>query len=154
MQKFSLVASGTTSMGQDEVWWSSPAEVQRMALGIVSGAGVRMYAAGAWWRPTSSGLDCVAQNKSQWKAGEGAFFRLLSLILFELACQSHGVSATCGVFFCSSVWTAVCSLVSCGGGQPPSFVRPRTLHLTSRLGTSYPRFSCAGKRKENERIRG
>ena len=45
-------------MGQDEVWWSSPAEVQRMALGIVSGASVRVYAAGAWWRPTSSGLDC------------------------------------------------------------------------------------------------
>ena len=39
-------------MGQDEVWWSSPAEVQRVALGIVSGAGVRVYAAGAWWRPT------------------------------------------------------------------------------------------------------
>ena len=29
-----------------------------MALGIVSGAGVRMYAAGTWWRPTGSGLDC------------------------------------------------------------------------------------------------
>ena len=45
-------------MGQDEVWWSSPAEVQRVALGIVSGASVRMYAVGARWRPTSSGLDC------------------------------------------------------------------------------------------------
>ena len=29
-----------------------------MALGVVSGAGVRVYVAGAWWRPTSSGLDC------------------------------------------------------------------------------------------------
>ena len=35
------MASGTTRTGQDEVWWSSPAEVQRMALGVVSGAGVR-----------------------------------------------------------------------------------------------------------------
>ena len=42
-------------MGQDEVWWSSPAEVQRMALGVVFGAGVPVYAAGACWRPTSSG---------------------------------------------------------------------------------------------------
>ena len=45
-------------MRQDEVWWSSPATVQRMALGNVSGAGVPVYASGAWWRPTGSGLDC------------------------------------------------------------------------------------------------
>ena len=44
---------GKTKFGE-----SSPAEVQRMALGVVSGAGVRVYAAAAWWRPTSSGLDC------------------------------------------------------------------------------------------------
>ena len=43
-------------MGQDEVWWSSPAEVQRVALGIVFGACVRVYASGTWWRPTGSGL--------------------------------------------------------------------------------------------------
>ena len=29
-----------------------------MALGIASGAGVRVYASGARWRPTGSGLDC------------------------------------------------------------------------------------------------
>ena len=57
------MASGTTRMGQDEVWWSSPAEVQRMALGVVSGADVRVYAAGSWWRPTGSGLDCGCAAK-------------------------------------------------------------------------------------------
>ena len=63
VQKFGLVASGATRMGQDEVRWSSPAEVQRVALGIVSGAGVWVYAAGAWWRPTGSGLDCGCAEK-------------------------------------------------------------------------------------------
>ena len=48
-------------MGQDEVW-SSPVKVQRVALGIVSGAGVRAV-----------GWTALAQNKCQWKAGEGAF---------------------------------------------------------------------------------
>ena len=48
VQESGLVASGTTRMGQDEVWWNSPAEVQRMALGspVWSGrTGVRGWSA-------------------------------------------------------------------------------------------------------------
>ena len=54
-------------MGQDEVWWSSPAEVQRVALGIVSGAGVRVLAAGAWWRPPAVGWTAVAVSRLAWE---------------------------------------------------------------------------------------
>ena len=66
VQESGLVASGATRVEQDEVWWSSPAEVQRVALGIVSGAGVRVV-------ETHVGWIAVALNKCQLKAGEGAF---------------------------------------------------------------------------------
>ena len=103
MQESGSVASGTTRMGQDEVWWSSPAEVQRVALGIVFGAGVRVYAAGAWWRPTGSGLDCgCCTEQVPLESWPRSISRLVSLILCGLACQSHGVSATCLVFFLCS----------------------------------------------------
>ena len=93
-------------MGHEKVWWSLPAEVQRVALGIVSGAGVRVYAAGAWWRPTGSGVDrgCAEQvSVENWCRCTS---RLMSLILCELACQSDGVPATVmGFLFLS--WIAV-----------------------------------------------
>ena len=69
--------------------------------------------------PRAVGWTAVAQNKCLWKAGEGAFSHLLSLILSELACQSHGVSATCGFFFLLLSWTAVRSPVSCVGEAGP-----------------------------------
>ena len=78
-------------MGQDEVWWSSPAEVQRMALRVVSGAertGVR------GWSVVETHEQWVglrfAQNKCQWKTG-----------------------------FCSPVGLLLQSRVLCGGGRPP-----------------------------------
>ena len=118
-------------MGQDEVRYSSPAEVKRVALGIVSGAGVRVYASGAWWRPTGSGLDRGCTEQVPVESWRRSISRFVSLILCRLACQSHGVPATLFGLFLFLSWTAVV-----GGG---SVVRPRTLHETPRLGTSYPR---------------
>ena len=50
------------------------------------------------------------------------------------------------------------SRVLCGRGRPPSVVRPRTLHVTSRLGTSYPRQKEkereSKREREGERERG
>ena len=42
-------------------------------------------------------------------------------------------------FFCSSVGLLLQSRVLCGRGRPASVVRPRTLHVTPRLGISYSR---------------
>ena len=73
VQEFGLVASGTARMGQDEVWWSSPAEVQRMrwesCLDRAYGC-TRLERGGD---PRTAFWTAVAQNKCQWKTGEGAF---------------------------------------------------------------------------------
>ena len=68
----------------------------------------------------------------------------MSLILCELACQSHEVPATCLAFT---------ARVLCGGGRLPSVVRPRTLHVTPRLGISYSRQRERKRRRERERER-
>ena len=48
VQESGLVAPGATRMGQDKFGGAHPERFKRVALGIVSGAGVRVYASGAW----------------------------------------------------------------------------------------------------------
>ena len=59
--------------------------------------------------------------------------------------KSRGSSDLFVFFFGSSVGLQSQSRALCGRGRPPSVVRPRTLHVTPRLGTSCPR------QKESER---
>ena len=89
-----------------------------MALGIVSGAGVRMYASGAWWRPTGSGLVCGCAEQLPVEGWRRSISRFVSLILCRLACQSHEVPATMFGFFCSSVGLQWQSRVCVGNAGP------------------------------------
>ena len=54
-------------------------------------------------------------------------------------------------FFCSSVGLLFAVPCLVWGGRPPSVVRPRTLHVTSRLGTSYPLRKRTEERERRER---
>ena len=74
-------------------------------------------------------------------------FRFVSLILCGLACKSHGDSSD-NVGFLFFRRTAVTVSRLCGGGRPPSVVRPRTLHVTPRLGHARKKREREGRRKE------
>ena len=47
VQKAGVVEPGTTVVGQDQAWRASPATVQRVALGDLSGTSVWLLALGA-----------------------------------------------------------------------------------------------------------
>ena len=64
--------------------------------------------------------------------------------------KSRGSSDLFG-FFCSSVGLQLQSRVLCGGGRPPSVAQPRTLHVTPRLETSYPRQKDEAREREREK---
>ena len=68
--------------------------------------------------------------------------------------KSRGFSDLFG-FLCSSVGLLLQSRVLCGRGRPPSVVRPRTSHVTPRLGILYsrPQRERGREREERERER-